>query len=75
MVFLYKKYKNGGVKMTKMTISRLVIEVGGSFLNRNMVYYLKAERRRPLLIKKTVHDKEVYYDKGRNLKGRNFKTA
>ena len=48
--------------MMKMTIFRLVIAVGGSFLGGNMVYCLQAERRRPFSLKKTVHDKEVYYD-------------
>ena len=61
--------------MTKMTIFRSVIAVGGSFFGGNMVYCLKAERRRPLLIKKIIRDKEVYYDKGRNFEGRNLKTA
>ncbi len=75
MFFLYKKYKKGRENMMKMTIFRLAIVVGGSFFWGNMVYYFRIERRRPLLIKKIVHDKEVYYDKGRNLEGRNFKTA
>lgn len=61
--------------MMKMTIFRLAIAVGGSFLDENMVYCLITERRRPLLIKKIIHDKEVCYDKGRNLKGRNFETT
>lgn len=61
--------------MIKMTIFRLNNRVGGSFFFRNMLYCPKTERRRPLLIKKTAHDKEVYYDKGRNFESRDFKTA
>ena len=75
MFLLYKKYKNERENMMKMTIFRLVTAVGVSFWGGNMVYCLSTERRRPLLIKKIIHDKEVYYDKGRNLKGRNFKAA
>ena len=72
---MYKKYKKKGEKLINMTIFRLIKAVGGSFFGRNMLYYLQAERSRPLLIKKIVRDKEVYYDKGRNLEGRNLKTA
>jgi hypothetical protein len=45
--FLYKKYKKEGAKLINMTIFRLIIMVGGSFLGGNMVYCLQAERRRP----------------------------
>ncbi len=51
MFLLYKKYKKERENMMNMTIFRLTVVVGGSFLNANMVYYPQAERRRPLLIK------------------------
>ena len=51
MFLLYKKYKKERENMMNMTIFRLIIMVGGSFLGGNMVYYPQAERRRPLLIK------------------------
>lgn len=40
MFFLYKKYKKERENMIKMTIFRLAIAVGVSFLGGNMIYCL-----------------------------------
>lgn len=75
--FLYKNYKKEMAKMIKMTIFRLNNAVGGSFFLKNMLYCPKrrGEDLFSYIRKKKVHDKEVYYDEGRNFESGNPKPA